>query len=173
MAKKVLIVVDMLKDFVDPDGALSCGEPAQKIILYIQKQIARIRKEGGRIVFLADSHKEDDREFELFPKHCIKGSEGAKIIDELEVKEDDYVIEKTRYSGFYGTNLEEVLARENPDEVHVVGVCTSICVMDTVSGLRDRDYKTFVHKNGVADFDPEAHQFSLKRMEKILGAKIV
>jgi len=41
--------------------------------------------------------------------------------------------------------------------------------MDTVSGLRDRDYITIVHKNGVADFDAEAHKFSLKRMEKFWG----
>jgi len=53
-----------------------------------------------------------------------------------------------------------------------VGVCTSICVMDTVGGLANRDYNITVPVKGVADFDPEMHQFSLKRMEKIYGADV-
>ena len=60
----------------------------------------------------------------------------------------------------------------NLDEIEVVGVCTSICVMDTVGGLANRDYKITVPVKGVADFDPEMHQFSLKRMEKIYGADV-
>jgi len=55
----------------------------------------------------------------------------------------------------------------------VVGVCTSICVMDTVGGLVDRDYAPIVPVRGVADFDPEAHEFALKRMKKIYGARIL
>jgi nicotinamidase/pyrazinamidase len=44
--------------------------------------------------------------------------------------------------------------------------------MDTVGGLVNRDYKVKVPIKGVADFDPEAHRFSLKRMEKIYGANV-
>lgn len=174
MNKKVLLVIDMLKDFIEPDGALTCGETARKIIPYVQKLITKIRNENGTIFYLTDAHEEDDLEFAIFPKHGVKGSRGAEIIDELDVKKDkDLIIEKTRYSGFYKTDLDKKLSEITPDEVHVVGVCTSICVMDTVSGLRDRDYNVFVHRHGVADFDPEAHTFSLKRMEKVLGAKII
>ncbi len=172
MNKKVLLITDMLNDFVREDGALTCGQPARDIVPFIQKKIKEIREEGGTIIYLTDSHAPDDREFSFFPPHCITGTNGAEIIDELPVEENDIIIKKTRYSGFFETELEEVLAELNPDEVHVVGVCTSICVMDTVSGLRDRDYITVVHKNGVADFDEEAHRFSLKRMEKVLGAKV-
>jgi nicotinamidase-related amidase len=45
--------------------------------------------------------------------------------------------------------------------------------MDTVGGLRDRDYKVIVYKDGVADFDERAYQFSVERMEKIYAAKVV
>ena len=82
------------------------------------------------------------------------------------------VIAKTRYSGFYGTNLGQVLVQLRPAQVTVVGVCTSICVMDTVGGLVNRDYSAVVPANAVADFDMEAHMFSLKRMEKLYGAHI-
>jgi nicotinamidase/pyrazinamidase len=59
------------------------------------------------------------------------------------------------------------------DEVHVVGVCTSICVMETVKELFDRDMPALVYEQGVADFDPEAHAFALKHMQRIMGAKVV
>lgn len=170
---KALIIVDMLKDFVNEEGALYCGESVRMIVPFIQKKIDEIRKENGIIIFLKDTHKADDLEFEMFPMHCVAGSEGAEIIDELNVREDDVIIPKTRFSGFYGTNLEDILKEKGVDEAEIVGVCTSICVMDTVGGLRNRDYPVVVWKEGVADFDDEAHRFSLKRMEKTYGAKIV
>ena len=174
MSKKVLLITDMLRDFIEPNGALPCGESARKIIPYIQKLTEDIREQNGTIIYLTDAHEENDREFQMFTKHCVKGTRGAEIIDELDVQMDkDLIIKKTRYSGFYKTDLEQVLEDIAPDEVHVVGVCTSICVMDTVSGLRDRDYRVFVHRHGVADFEHEAHSFSLTRIEKVLGAEII
>jgi len=171
--KKALIIVDMLVDFVDKKGALYCGESATRIIPRIRRLIQNMRKQGAAIIYLADSHEPDDREFELFPRHCVKGTPGAQVTSELKPLPADYVVLKTRYSGFYNTNLDEVLKEVSPDEVHIVGVCTSICVMDTVSGLRSRDYKVVVHSDAVADFDLEAQQFALKRIEEILGAQVI
>jgi nicotinamidase/pyrazinamidase len=37
----------------------------------------------------------------------------------------------------------------------------------------DRDYKIIVYKDGMADFDQQAHQFSLEGMKKTYGAEIV
>jgi len=82
------------------------------------------------------------------------------------------IIRKTRYSAFFNTDLDRVLKEKDINEVHAVGVCTSICVMDTVGDLRNRDLKVIVYKEGVADYDPEAHRFSLERMQKIYGANI-
>lgn len=172
MAKEALLIVDMLRDFMEPDGALYCGDRAKRIIPYVRNLIENKRKEGAIIVFAKDAHEPDDKEFRRFPPHCIKGTKGAEIIPEIRPQKGDYIVEKKRFSAFFETNLDELLKVENIDKVHVVGVCTSICVMETVSGLCARDYETYVHKNGVADFDMEAHEFSLRYMEKILGAKI-
>ena len=93
----------------------------------------------------------------------------------LEVKNstNELLIPKTRYSGFYGTDLEFQLQRLNPGTVEVIGVCTSICVMDTVGGLANRDYNTVVHSHCVADFDPAAHEVAMARMAGLYGAKII
>ena len=173
MPKEAVLVIDMLNDFVSPEGALYCGEEARKIIPYIQGLIEKKRKEGAVIIYLADNHPPDDTEFKRFPPHCVQGTKGAEVISELKPAPEDYVIPERRFSGFFQTNLEEVLQKEEIKTVHVVGVCTSICVMETVSDLCDREYEVYVHKGGVADFDAKAHAFALERMEKILGAKII
>ena len=170
---KALFVIDMLKDFLNKDGALYCGDQCRKIIAFVKEKIEGFHKERNLVVFICDAHKKDDLEFKVFPKHCVAGTKGAEIIDELPVGKDDVIIRKTRYSAFYGTNLDDVLKNKPISEVHVVGICTSICVMDTVGDLRDRDYKVIVYKDGVADFDERSYQFSVERMEKIYAAEVV
>ena len=172
MLKKAIIIVDMLNDFVDENGALYCGDTARSIIPFIQERIVSYRDRKELVIYLQDSHDEDDKEFEKFPKHSVAGTWGSEVIPELSPQAGETVMPKKRYSGFYGTELENVLSSAGIAEVEVVGVCTSICVMDTVGGLANRDYKTTVPVKGVADFDPEMHQFSLQRMEKIYGADV-
>ena len=172
MLKKAIIIVDMLNDFVDENGALYCGDTARSIIPFIQERIMSYRDRKELVIYLQDSHDEDDKEFEKFPKHSVAGTWGSEVIPELSPQAGETVMPKKRYSGFYGTELENVLSSAGIAEVEVVGVCTSICVMDTVGGLANRDYRTTVPVKGVADFDPEMHQFGLKRMEKIYGADV-
>ena len=170
---KILLVIDMLKDFMDSEGVLYCGEDSEKIIPFVKNKIQEFKDDNYPVIFIADSHKENDKEFEMFPKHCIKGSEGAKILEELLI-EDALVVKKSRYSGFFNTKLEELICSYGKNVgVHVVGVCTNICVMYTVEELRNRDIKTYVYKDGVASFDLEAHEFALHQMESVLGAEII
>jgi|UniRef100_A0A7C3WI50 nicotinamidase-related amidase len=173
MGKTALLVVDMLNDFLDPKGSLYIGPAGREIIPFIQRKLEEARAAGNVIVFVCDAHAPDDREFELFGRHAVKGTWGAEIIPELEMRPGDYKVEKTRYSSFYQTDLEDILQREQVERAEVVGVCTSICVMETVRDLADRGIAPVVYRDGVADFDSEAHAFALKRMAQILGAKVI
>ena len=170
---KALIIIDMLNDFVDERGALFCGKDSTHIVPYIKILIEKYRKEGGIIIYACDAHRKDDEEFKRFKPHCIKGTWGAEILQDLEPEADGYIILKTRYSAFYGTNLEDILKKRDVDEVGVVGVCTSICVMDTVGGLANRDYDTKVFSRGIADFNNSGEKFAIKRMKDLYGAEIV
>jgi nicotinamidase-related amidase len=172
MAEKALIIVDMLNDFVDEKGALYCGQTAREIIPLVKEKLNSYREQGDLVVYLQDAHDEDDKEFERFPKHAVAGTWGSRIIDELQPLPTEKVIPKKRYSGFYGTDLEGVLEKAGVAGIEVVGVCTSICVMDTVGGLANRDYHISVPVKGVADFDPEFHEFALKRMKQLYGAEV-
>ena len=177
MSRKTLIVVDMLNDFLKPDGKLYCGPTAEAIMPGVIALVQKYKDNDDVILFLADAHDEDDLEFKRFPKHCVAGTEGAELIEELSKIVEDYdnyeVINKTRYSGFYETDLADAVFFEDPDLVEVVGICTSICVMDTVGGLANRDYKINLYKELVADFDQEMHEMSLKRMETLYGVNMV
>ena len=108
----------------------------------------------------------------MFPVHCVRGTEEAEVITELSGYQGE-VIRKRRYSAFFGTDLEERLARLNPDKLIVCGVCTDICVMHTTADARSRDYDVEVPTDCVATFDPQAHGYALQHIEKILGARLV
>ena len=173
MSSNALIIVDMLNDFVRPEGALYCGETAPAIVPYIRQRLERYRNANDAVLYLQDAHAVDDKEFDRFPPHCVVDTWGSQIIDELTPRTSETVFPKTRYSGFYKTDLGKALEMIAAQRVEVVGVCTSICVMDTVGGLANRDLAVVVPREGVADFDKDAHRFSLRRMKKIYGADIL
>jgi len=166
-----LLVIDMLKGFLEEGCPLYCGEKARAIIPCAKELVESETNKGSKVFFICDSHSPNDAEFKMFPPHCIKDTEEAEIIPELAGYKGE-VIPKTRYSAFHKTALEKKLKRLNPEKVIVCGVCTDICVLHTVADLRNRDYDVFVPADCVASFDQEAHGFALKHMEKVLGAHI-
>lgn len=174
--KNVVIVVDMLKGFHNI-GNLANPRMA-KIIPKVKKLLEKKTREGWKVIFLCDSHESNDKEFEIFLPHCIEGTEEAEIIDELQgFTKKAIIIKKKRYSGFYKTNLEGVLERINPKKVIVIGVCSDICVLHTVAGLRNRDYRVIVIKDCVETYDAPNHpagkttKWALAHMFHILGAE--
>lgn len=169
MSKNVIIIVDMLKGFLQEGFPLFCGPEARKIIPFVVDLLKK-HPEYERL-YLCDNHVPDDAEFKMFPPHCIAGSEESQLVSEL-YPYPGAIIHKTRFSCFFKTDLEERLDQLNPQKVVVVGVCTDICILHTVADLRNRDYQVWVPIQGVASFDEEAHLFALKHIEKILGAEV-
>jgi len=167
-----VLVVDMLVGFLEAGHELYCGDHARRIIPNIQRLIEREQAAGSRLFFICDNHDVDDLEFKMFPVHCVGGTKEADLIPELSGYNGE-VIHKRRYSAFFGTDLEERLSALGPEKVIVCGVCTDICVMHTAADARNRDYSVEVPVDCVATFDPEAHEYALQHMEKILGAKLV
>ncbi len=172
--KKVLLVTDMLEGFLRRRYALYCGPQSERIIPMARKKVQAYGRTGDLVVFIADNHDPHDLEFKKFPPHCIKGSPETKVISELSgLTKREIYLPKKRYSAFYGTRLDKILAKEKPDLVEVVGVCTNICVLYTVEELQNRDYRTRVYKDGVASFDMAAHKWALGQMKTVLGTEVV
>jgi nicotinate phosphoribosyltransferase len=167
----VVLVIDMLRGFLEEGYPLYCGARARRIISNIQGLLERELAQGSKIFFICDHHDPDDLEFKMFPPHCVAGSAEAEVIPEL-AKYPGEIIAKKRYSAFYGTNLEEKLKQLKPEKLIVCGVCTDICVCHTVANARNRDYPVEVPVDCVASFDEKAHHFALEHIEKVLGAKL-
>ncbi len=169
----VVLVIDMVRGFVEPGHNLYC-EGYRPLIPRIQALLERETAAGSNVLFISDHHLPDDLEFQIFPVHCVIGTEEPEVIPELaDYLTGDNLVPKNRYSGFFNTDLEQRLADLQPDKVIVCGVCTDICVLHTTSDARNRDYAVEVPADCVATFDPDAHTWALGHLEKILGARVV
>ncbi|MGO8684958.1 MAG: cysteine hydrolase family protein [Thermoleophilia bacterium] len=173
----VIIVVDVLNGFC-VSGNLAIKRLA-RVVPGIRTYLAHELAAGSKPIFLADTHVADDPEFAMFPPHCVAGSGEEEIVAELQpFAQQAPVVRKTRFSGFYRTNLADLLLDLHPATVEVVGVCTDICVLHTVADLRNRDYPVVVHRDLVETYDAPGHdadqinRWALAHMRDILGARI-
>ena len=166
-----VLVVDMLRGFLEPGHNLYCGDEARTIIPRVQRLLEEELNAGSQVLFIRDTHDPDDLEFQMFPRHCVRGTAETEVVPELAGYAGEHVA-KNRYSAFYGTDLAERLEALNPEKIIVCGVCTDICVLHTAADARNRDYTVEVPTDCVASFDPQAHQWALQHMERVLGARL-
>ena len=112
MSKKGLLIIDMLNDFVK-EGAPPEVPEARRVIPAIKREIDLAHQQGYPVIYICDSHSLDDEEFKRYgwPPHGVKGTKGAEIVEELKPSKEDPIIEKTTYSGFYKTKLDDTLQK--------------------------------------------------------------
>ena len=167
----VVLVVDMLRGFLEPGHNLYSGDDARAIIPNVQRLLDKETSQGSNVIFIHDTHAPDDLEFQMFPVHCVRGTAETELVPELAGYAGEH-LEKNRYSAFYNTDLAQRLEAIKPEKVIVCGVCTDICVLHTAADARNRDYTVEVPTDCVASFDAEAHRWALQHMERLLGAAL-
>jgi nicotinamidase-related amidase len=170
--KTALLITDMIHDFIDENGALHVPG-AQAIVPRIAELASEARAAGAHVIYVNDTHDLDDSEFEMWPEHAVRGSQGSAIIKGLEPEEGDHVIEKTRYSGFFETRLDELLKRLGVNHVVITGTVTNICVLSTATDASMRGYMVSVPADAVAAFTTEDQEFTFKQVEKVLGGRVI
>ena len=157
--KKTLIVVDMQKDFID--GSLGTKE-AVVIVDNVKKKIKEYQENGDEIIFTRDTHQTDylnTNEGKHLPvEHCIEGTEGWKIREELEVQGAIYINKPT----FGYLNWDEY----NLEEVELVGLCTDICVVSNALIIKAMypEIKVTVDASCCAGVTSESHAAALTTM---------
>lgn len=160
---KILVVVDMQKDFID--GALGTPE-AVKIVPYVKECIEAFE---GKVLFTRDTHFDqymDTQEGKNLPvKHCIKGTPGWEIHPELEALRKTDPIDKITFGS---AELPEILAREDAIEsITFLGLCTDICVISNVMITKAffPEVPLIVDAKGCAGVTPESHKNALAAMK--------
>ena len=175
--QKTIIVIDMLVGFCRQGSLYS--PRYDPLAARLTTRLAAEEAAGASLVFLADTHRPDDPEFRMFPPHCVEGSGEEELIPELkEFAQRGTLVRKHTFSGFRGTELDDVLRRLAPGVVEVAGVCTDICVLHTVYDLRVRGYQVVVRRDLVETYDAPHHdaaefnRFALAHIADVLGAAV-
>ena len=162
----------MLNDFVT--GELRVGR-AGGIIQPLRRLVEAARKHGIPVIYSNDAHYPEDHEVvHKWGGHAMKGTLGAEVISELQPVEQDFVIEKRTYSGFYETGLEPLLRSlyggKGVRTVILGGLHTNICVRHTSADAFFRGYRIVIAEDGVEAFTQEVHREGLKYLKDVYNA---
>jgi len=91
-------------------------------------------------------------------KFVTVGTWDWEIIDDLKPQEGDIVINKHRYSGFVGTELDAVLHTLNIKHVLLTGIATNVCVESTLRDAFSREYFPILVEDACGNAGPEFTQ---------------
>ncbi len=164
MPRHAILIIDMLNDFVDEKGALTCPG-ARPLVPNLQRILNWVRKREGddiQIVHIQEAHRKNDADFRVRPLHAVDGTWGSDFIPELYPEDNEYVVKKRRHSGFAHTDLDLYLREENIDTVVVTGVWTNVCVRSTATDALANAYKVISLSDGCASKTEEMHEYGLK-----------
>lgn len=125
---KILLIVDMLNDFIKPDGKLYF-EQGQGVVAVIAEIKAAWQAAGLPRMYVNDAHPHDSREFTVWPQHCLVGSWGARIIEELPPGPGDIILHKDSLTLFSDATAVGLLRGLGASELYLVGVATEYCVL--------------------------------------------
>lgn len=123
------------------------------------------------VVFIQEIHHRSKRDYgrELDGNeniHCLDGEVGTPLaVEEMGMREDDFYIQKQRYSAFFGTGLEIMLKAFKADTLIMVGGFTDVCVHYSFVDGHQHDYHCRVVEDCVAGSSTQAHDAALVAME--------
>jgi nicotinamidase-related amidase len=169
--RTALIVVDMQHDFVNEGGALRVPT-AHATVAEIQRLVKFARDAGMRVVFSQDTHRDGDREFEIWPVHALEGTWGWEIIEELAPRPEETVLRKVRYDAFYGTPLDHLLRQWGVETLILCGTVANICVHYTAASAALRWYDVIVPHDAVSALDPFDLAASLRQTSFLFAGKV-
>lgn len=165
MMRKVIVVIDMQNDFID--GALGTKE-AQAMLPNLVAKLER--EKDALLIFTQDTHSKNYMETQegrnLPVLHCIKPEKGWEIAPSLQpfVKKAAAVIEKPAFGSL---ELPKAVAKLQPDEVELVGLCTDICVISNAMILKTAfpELPVAVDASCCAGVTPTSHDNALQAMK--------
>jgi ureidoacrylate peracid hydrolase len=191
--RSALIIVDMQNDFLHRDGSFghialehlefNIDMPFLTGTVPNVKRLADAYRAAERpVVYLAHVLKPDysDAAFPYWrvgiePEsgnrtHCVAGTWGARIIDELKPREGEHLVVKKGFGGFApSTPLDTILRNKGVTTCVVTGVTTCVCVSTTVRGGVEHNYRMILVSDAVAEVSREAHDAELRTMDRLFA----
>ena len=154
-----LLIIDMVKDNFIESRNLPITPFALAIIQPLNKLIDVFRSQKWPIIFSTDAFHEDDFIFKGRMKpHSLSGTEGAEVVDALDIQDDDLWQPKPRFSAFFNTGLENWLRDRGVSLCAVGGLATNICVLTTVLDAICHDFKAVLLEDCSAASSKKIHE---------------
>jgi nicotinamidase-related amidase len=164
--RPAFIVIDMLNDsWIGRDTVRR--EP---MVRAINELVAAMRERSYPVIWVRQEFEPDlsDAFPEMRAKQIrvtIKGTEGCQLLPGLGVAPADPVIVKKRYSAFFGTRLDDLLARFAPDSLILAGINTHACIRTTAIDAYQRDWQVILAGDCIDSYDREHHDVSQRYMK--------
>jgi ureidoacrylate peracid hydrolase len=201
-ARTALIVVDMQNDFGSKGGLFDHGGVditcIQNVVPATARAISTARQAGMKVIYLKMGFAPDlsDLGSDGAPnrvrhlhfgvgqpmktpdgqegRFLVRDTWGTAIVSELQPMPGDIEIWKTRFSGFFATELDSTLQRLDATQLVFTGCTTSICVESTVRDAMFRDYQCVLLRDCMAepignDLPRSNHEASLLSIEALFG----
>ncbi len=171
--RTALVVVDMQNDFVHQKGSLRV-EAAAETVGNIRSLLEQARRSGAKVAFTQDTQVEGDPEFDVWPEHCLQGSWGWQIIDELSPRQGELVCPKNRYDGFYGSWLGHFLGRIwKVEHLLVTGTVANICVAHTAASAGLRWYHVVLPADCTSALTEFDQALALRQVSSLYGGHVL
>ncbi len=177
--KTALLVVDMQRGFLDPGEAMEVP-PAREIIPRIRTLIDLFREKRLPVLFTEFTYTERAPLLvgELHPEHrraapgeprgfgmpsssCLEGEASVRVTPELAPQPGELVVTKFHYDGFNGTPLDAALRSRGVTHLVLTGTMTDVCVLATVVGGMNREYRMTVVGDATATLSSEIQRATL------------
>lgn len=184
--RTALLVIDMQNGFCHPDGSFAglgldvsmCNAAIAPCARLVEAaHAAGVPVIYTRYVYRADYKDGGVLVQEVLPalaevKSLAAGTWDAELVDELVPTDDDFVLDKNRYSAFYGTGLEPILTSLGVRNLVLTGVTTNMCVETTARDASQRDYRVFVVSDATGELDAARHDMALATLGFGFGAVV-
>ena len=175
-----LIVVDMQNIWVHPRGARYLPM-SEDIVPRMQELLRFCRSSDVPVIYLHTTKRKDLADAGIFADikpqthdadnewSNFEGTPGAEIYEPVKPAQSDILVKKFRYSGFYGTQLENLLRALGRDTIAITGVATNVCCDSTARDGAMRDFKVLFLSDCNASFSTAEQEATLSNFDKHFG----
>jgi nicotinamidase-related amidase len=177
-----LLVIDMQRDFLDPQGMCAVeGDdltPLCRIIPTIAAIAKLARGRGLTMIHTREGYASDLSDVHPLKRErmsvgkegplgrfLIRGEPGHDFVEELMPQAGEIIIDKPGFSAFYRTHLDDDLRRLGISHLILTGVTTQCCVQSTLRSAVDRGYWCLTLADACAAFEVEVHEAALRLIE--------
>jgi nicotinamidase-related amidase len=170
-----VVVVDVQNGFCHPEGSLH-APGSEAVVDDVAALVADAREAGASVVYTRDVHPPEQfedahyyDEFDRWGEHVVEGTWETELVDELDVREDDHVVEKHTYDAFHRTELEGWLDAHGVDDLLFCGTLANVCVLHTAGSAGLRDYRPVLVEDAIGAIEDDHKAYALDHADWLFG----